>query len=284
MRVPLNIRTRLIEIGNAEDEDIDLAYAALVLAAADRPGVSMDPYVRHLEQLASDVGDYAEGSAQDAMDPDEALSLRIEALVQVIVRRYGYGGSDVVFDDLDAANLMRVIDNRSGLPVSIGILFIAGARAQGWQATGLDFPGRFLVRLDAGGMRKIIDPFAGGAIIEAPDMRSMFKAVVGNHVEMTPEHYRDMGNRDILLRLQSNIKSRLLQRERWDDAVEIIETMLLFAPGQTGLWREAGLLHTRLDHIKDAIRALEEFLRRTGAEEKRYKTSMLLQELRARLN
>ena len=84
--------------------------------------------------------------------------------------------------------------------------------------------------------------------------------------------------------MQDNIKSRLLQRERWDDALEVIQTMLLFAPGQTALWREAGLLYTRLDRIKDAIQSLEEFMRRTGAEKKRYKTSMLLQELRTRLN
>jgi len=56
LRVPLNIRTRLIEIGNAKDEDIELAPAALILAAADRAGVSMEPYLRHLEQLAADVG------------------------------------------------------------------------------------------------------------------------------------------------------------------------------------------------------------------------------------
>jgi len=103
-------------------------------------------------------------------------------------------------------------------------------------------------------------------------------------VELTPEHYRDMGNRDILARMQDNIKSRLLQRERWDDAIEVIQTMFLFEPGQTALWREAGLLYTRLDRIKDAIQSLEEFMRRTGAEKKRYKTSMLLQELRTRLN
>jgi len=277
LKTPLNIRTRLIEIGNAGDYDIDLAPAALVLAAADRPGVSMDPYVRHLDQLASDVSDYAK-------DTGQSLELRIEALVQVIVRRYGYGGTEVVFEDLDAANLMRVIDNRSGLPVAIGILFISAARAQGWAAVGLDFPGRFLVRLDAQGQRKIIDPFAGGAELKAPDMRSMFKAVAGNHVELTPEHYRDTGNRDILLRLQNNIKNRLVRGEQWDGALQAIETMVLFAPDKADLWYEAGLLHARSDHIGDAVRMLEEYLRRIGAEEVRYNTSVLLQELRAKLN
>ncbi|MBT3305770.1 MAG: tetratricopeptide repeat protein [Alphaproteobacteria bacterium] len=277
MKAPLNIRARLIEIGNAEDDTIDLGDAALTLAAVDRPGVSLDPYRRHFEQLAAGVRDYAQGGAADNLD------LQIEALVQVIIRRYGYFGSDAVFEDLDAANLMRVIDHRCGLPVAIGILFIATARAQGWQATGLDFPGRFLIRLDGGGERKIIDPFGGGEG-DAPALRAMFKATAGNHVELTPGHFEGMGNRDILLRLQNNIKARLLQRDRFDDAVEVLETMVLIAPARADLWREVGILRARLDHIESAVQALEEHLRLTGADETRYKTSMLLQELRTRLN
>ena len=278
-----DIRRRLIEIGNADDADIDLGHAALILAAADRPGVPLEPYHRHLESIAAEVCEYV-GQGENEANSKTDLDLRIEALVQVIVRRYGYGGGEDVFDDLDAANLMRVIDSRQGLPVAIGILFIVTARALGWDISGLDFPGRFLVRLEAGGARKILDPFAGGAEIKARDMRDMFKAIAGNHVELRAEHYRDMGNRDILLRLQGNIKIRLLREERFDDALETLEVMLLFAPDKPELWRETGLLHARLDHIKDAIRALEEYLRQCGADEARYNTSMLLQELRARLN
>ena len=189
-----------------------------------------------------------------------------------------------VFDDLDAVNMMRVIDSRSGMPIVIGILFMQTARTLGWDICGLDFPGRFLVRLEAGGERRILDPFAGGTVVEPRDMRDMFKAIAGNHVELRPEHYRDMGNRDILLRLQGNIKIRLLREERFDDALETLEMMLLFAPDKPELWRETGLLHARLYHINDAVRALEEYIRRCGADEARYNTSMLLQELRAQLN
>lgn len=279
MDIPMDIRGRLTEIGTADDAGIDLGASALILAASQRPGVALEPYRRHLRALAADVRVYAGGTGSEA-----GLDLRIEALVQVIVRRYGYGGTEAVFDDLDAANLMRVIDSRSGLPVALGILFMSTARALGWDISGLDFPGRFLVRLEADGARRIIDPFAGGAVVDAPDMRGMFKAVAGNHVELTPKHYRDIGNRDILLRLQDNLKSRLLRGERWDDALAVIETMVLFAPNEPGLWHEAGLLHARLDHAAEAVRALEEYLRRTGNEDARFNTSVLLQELRTRLN
>ena len=279
MRLPLDIRARLTEIGGAEDGAIDLFETALILAAADRPGARLEPYRRHMEGIISEVRTYV-GSTE----PLVPLGLRIEGLVQVIIKRYGYGGTQEVFDDLDAVNMMRVIDSRSGMPIVIGILFMQTARTLGWDICGLDFPGRFLVRLEAGGERRILDPFAGGAVVEPRDMRDMFKAIAGNHVELRAEHYRDMGNRDILLRLQGNIKIRLLREERFDDALETLEVMLLFAPDKLELWRETGLLHARLDHIKDAIRALEEYLRRCGTDETRYNTSMLLQELRARLN
>ena len=279
MRLPLDIRARLTKIGGAEDGAIDLFETALVLAAAARPGARLDPYRRHMEGIISEVRTYV-GSTE----PLVPLGLRIEGLVQVIIKRYGYGGTQEVFDDLDAVNMMRVINSRSGMPIVIGILFMQTARTLGWDICGLDFPGRFLVRLEAGGERRILDPFAGGTVVEPRDMRDMFKAIAGNHVELRAEHYRDMGNRDILLRLQGNIKIRLLREERFDDALETLEVMLLFAPDKLELWRETGLLHARLDHIKDAIRALEEYLRRCGTDETRYNTSMLLQELRARLN
>ena len=279
MRFPLDIRARLTEIGGAEDGAIDLFESALVLAAADRPRARLEPYRRHMEGIISEVRTYVGGT-----EPLVPLGLRIEGLVQVIIKRYGYGGTQEVFDDLDAVNMMRVIDSRSGMPIVIGILFMQTARTLGWDICGLDFPGRFLVRLEAGGERRILDPFAGGAVVEPRDMRDMFKAIAGNHVELRAEHYRDMGNRDILLRLQGNIKIRRLREERFDDALETLEVMLLFAPDKLELWRETGLLHARLDHIKDAIRALEEYLRRCGTDETRYNTSMLLQELRAQLN
>jgi len=279
VRTPPDIRARLIKIGEGADEDIDIAEAALILAAADRPGVAPEPYRRHLDHLVADVRAYAGGT-----EPAVALDLRIEALVQVIVKHYGYGGTEAVFDDFDAANLTRVIDNRQGLPIVLGILFIHTARALGWPISGLDFPGRFLVRMEFEGERKILDPFGGGAVLEARDMRDMFKAMSGAHVELTPEHYREVGNRDILLRLQGNIKTRLLRGEKPEDAVEVLETMLLFAPDQTELWRETGMLHARLNNVKDAVQALEEYLRQSGGPGGRYNTSILLQELRARLN
>ena len=269
-------RAQLIGLGRLPDAEIDLAEAALILASIDRPGVPLEPYRRHLELLTADVRVYVG-------DLDAPLNLRAEALGQVIAKRYGYVVDESIDDVVEGANLMHVIDRRRGLAVGVGILYIHVAGALGWAIEGLDFPTRFPVRLEHLGERAILDPAGGACIVCAADLRGLLKALVGNHAELDPSRYRGLSNRDILLRLQNDIKVYLLRREKLDHALERVETALLFAPDAALLWREAGLLHAHLDNVKEAVAALEEYMRRNAGEAARYRTSVLLQELRGRL-
>lgn len=278
MKPTPDIRQRLAAIGTAADHAVDIADAALALAAVRRPDIALEPYRRHLDKLAREVGQHA---GRGAAVP---IEIQIEALREVVAKRYGYVGAEDAFDDLEAANLTRAIDRRTGLPVALGIIYIHAATAQGWTLVGIDFPARFLLRIEHAGQRVILDPFDGLRVLGAADMRTLFKAIAGADAELTPAHYRVMTPREVLLRLQNNIKTRLLQARQFEDALDVIETMLLIAPNATALWRESGLLNARLDNVKAAVAALEEFMRRDSGDTTRYRTSVLLQELRGRLN
>ena len=269
-------RKQLKSISLIADQDVDLATAALNIAVLDRANVTPEPYLRHLDILAKDVGLYS------GVDPD--VDQALEALVQIIARRYGYGGNEGVFGELESANLCHVIDNRRGLPVAIGILYIQTARAQGWSATGIDFPGRFLIRLEINGERRIFDAFNDGVTLQPHELRTMLKAAIGNDAELIPDYYADLDNRGILLRLENYCKVRHLKAERFDDALKVIETMLLFTPDNATLWREAGMLHVHLEQIPQAIKALEEYLRLDTSSSNRYRATALLQDLRSRQN
>lgn len=279
MRLPPDICEALVDVGRESDDRVDLAETALILATVDRPAVHLDSYRRHLSALSEEVGAYVSG-LRVPLD----LAMCHEALVQVLFRRYGYIGGEDSFDDPDAANLTYVIDRRSGLPVLLGVLYIHVARAQGWGAEGLNFPGRFLLRLEVESERMIIDPFVGGVGVDPQGLRDILKALSGNHAELQPGYYEAVSSRDILLRVQNNIHNRLLRSGRIEDAIAVIEVMLLFAPSATHLWRECGLLHARLDNVEQAIGALETYLRQDHGSDSRYNASMLLQELRQRLN
>ena len=266
----------LARIGALRDEEIDLAEAALSLAALDRPQVPLERYRDHLAELAGDLA--AEGaSAADA-------GAQADALARILYERHGYAGDDLTYDDLQNANLMRVIDRRKGLPVALGILMIHAARAQGWQIAGLNFPNHFLVRLDADGGRLILDPFAGGAVVSPAELRERIKQVVGEGAELKPEHYQPVGNRATLLRLENNIKLRLLKEQKLAEAAGIVMRMLSFAPGETALWREAGLIEAHLGNLKRAIGLIETYRAKSTAAAARRQAAVLLQELAQRLN
>src|SRR5437870_3303666 len=228
----------LRELGTDASPLLPIGEAALALAAFDRPRVALGRYRQHLLTLARDVGRHA-GATGD-------LAARAHALNEIILLKHGYSGDELTYDDLQNANLMRVVDRRKGLPVALGILYLHTARAQGWESVGLNFPGHFLVRLGEGAERLILDPFHGGQICGAAMLRELLKAMAGQEIELMPEHYAPVSDRDVLLRLQNNLKSRLLQAGRHERALGVVETMLLLAPDLAELWHEAGLLNTRL--------------------------------------
>ena len=267
--------TLLRQVGAGPDSGFDLAEAALALASLDRPRVGLDHYRHHLQDLAHDVASLADGSD---------LNGCVGALNEIILERHGYEGDQLTYEDLQNANLMRVIDRRKGLPVALGILYIATARAQGWDSAGLAFPGHFLVRVEHGGARAIVDPFNEGRVCGADDLRDLLKAMHGAEAELTPEHYAAVSDREILLRLQNNIKLRLVQLDEAEKAAAVAETMLLFAPGVNALRREAGLLHAHAGNLQAATDALERFLEHETRDGPRHEIATLLQQIRNKLN
>ena len=261
------------------EEEIDLAEAALLLAELDRPGGDLARYRHHLSLLTRDTAGVA-----DELGAEDSLEARAEALRRVLVGRYSYQGDAATYDDLQNANLMRVIDRRRGLPVALGILFLHAARAQGWSAAALNFPGHFLIRLELHGERLILDPFHQGRLCEIRDLRDLLKFALGPEVELGPEHYTEIGNRGVLLRLQNNIKQRLLQAEDLARAVAVMEAMLMFAPSSSELWCDLGLTQARLGSLRGAILALDNFLQLGGRDPRRAEVLGLLQQLRRKLN
>src|SRR5579864_3097163 len=129
-------------LANAPSPILPIGEAALALASFERPRVGLARYRQHLATLARDVGRHAGASG--------GLAARAAALNDIMLLKHGYSGDELTYDDLQNANLMRVVDRRKGLPVALGILYLHASRAQGWDSVGLAFPGHFLIRLAEG--------------------------------------------------------------------------------------------------------------------------------------
>ena len=181
-------------------------------------------------------------------------------------------------------NLFRVIERRRGLPVTLGIIYIHVGRAMGYRVDGLAFPGHFLIRLDTPGGRAILDPFFGGIQRDAAALRDLLKTVRGQDAELNPADYEPVPDMDVLNRVQNNIKLRLMQADKKQEAATVCETMLMYNPRDAVLWREAGLLHAETSNMRAALAALTNYVDIVPESSERRQIVALMRELRLKLN
>jgi regulator of sirC expression with transglutaminase-like and TPR domain len=272
-------RLRELCAGDGADDGgrLDLLEAALLLSVLRSDVVpDLQPFRQHVATMASDLADLVHRRGASP-----------EQLAEIVARSYAYRGDSDTYDDLQNADLVRVIERRKGLPVALSILYLHVARAQGWNAEGLGFPAHFLIRVGIDEARHVVDPFHDGVVRDAAQLRLLLRQVLGPDAELHPQHFDPVSDRDVLLRLENNVRLRLAKREDWAGAAQSLERMLAIAPDRPELLFEAGQLNARLDKRRAAIAAFERFLdieRDTGDPGLRQRASALLQELRRGLN
>lgn len=265
-------------LGQERDEDIDLGHAALALAAVDHPGVSLDRYIHHLKKLETDVGERYQSLLSSGAQDDAAT--RLAALKHILADQEGYAGDEEDYDNLDNADLIRVIDRRRGMPITLSILYIHAGRAQGWDVRGLNMPGHFVCRIEQDGKRLIFDPFHRAALLQAPDLRALLKKTHGEKAELSAAFYEPASPRDILIRLNNNLKLRLIEGEDYQAALKIVERMRRIAPQEYRLLLDAGVLYARVGQNLAAARALEGYIDRAPNSRDRQEAALLLNQIR----
>lgn len=243
----------LMQIGLQDDEDIDLADAGLLLAAADRPDLDLAPYREHLISLTSSGKMLAQGLSK----PYEQAML----LSYVMARRHGYKGDAETYDSPQNSNLIDVIDRKRGLPVALSILYISVARSLGWAAQGLNTPGHFVIQIGKGKDAVLQDPFDGGRQLTPQDLKALIEKVNDKAGEADPGEGADprvetMTNRAILVRLLNNEAARAEHGGALDRALILHERMTTIAPEFSALWWERARLEQVLGHVKAARSSL----------------------------
>jgi regulator of sirC expression with transglutaminase-like and TPR domain len=248
------IISRLQNIGEQDELTLDIGEAALLLANLELPTNSLGRYSDELDLIVSDATKAALGT--------RGLPDRIMVLSDILFKRHGYRGDIDTYDDPQNANLMRVIDRRKGLPVALGILVIHAARSQGWKITGLNFPGHFLLRLTEFGEHAVIDPFDEARTLGSEDLQHILARVHGPNVELQPRFIQSVSDRDVLLRLQNNMKLRALRDGNRTRAIEVLESMIMIAPMKVDNMAELVSLEASEGHYLSALGRLDLFLER----------------------
>ncbi|MEW6323070.1 MAG: transglutaminase-like domain-containing protein [Acidobacteriota bacterium] len=260
----MTARTLAEQLADAADRPgPDLAAPAFLIARLEYPHLDPGPYLDALERMG------AEALARVAKEAGAHAPLgeRVDAVNRYLFGELGFAGNRERYDDPRNSCLNEVLDRRTGIPITLALVYIEIARAAGLRAEGINFPGHFLVRVlpdlhtDDPGRGFIIDAFHGGAILNEDDCRALLRRHMGEDATLEPHLLGRATRRQILVRMLLNLKRLYVRWRSFPQARAVSDILLTLAPSSTTELRDRGLLAYHMNDFSAALRDLERYLR-----------------------
>jgi regulator of sirC expression with transglutaminase-like and TPR domain len=241
----------------AEDEGFALVEAAICVAQDEQPGLDPQAVLGEIDRLAARL---------KARLPADAPALRrLRALNQYFFVELGFAGNVNNYYDRRNSYLHEVLATRRGIPITLALLYIELAGQLGLQASGVSFPGHFLIKLRMPQGEVVIDPFNGrslsrdelderlGPYRARHGLEGDFETPLGLFLQAAPP-------RDILARLLFNLKEIHRSAEDWPRLLAVQQRLVLLLPEAAEEQRDRGLTWAELGRPVEAADDLAAYL------------------------
>jgi regulator of sirC expression with transglutaminase-like and TPR domain len=236
-----------------------LAHAALVIARIEFPRLDPDPYLAKLDALGESARQVI---VQHAPDGDTLCC--IKAVNEHLFGELKFAGNRDKYEDPRNSCLNEVLDRRTGIPITLAVVYMEVARRAGLRMDGVNFPGHFLVRSPEAGSRGgglIIDPFHGGALLSEHDCRRLLQRHVGSEVAFSKSLLAPATRLQVVVRMLLNLKRHYLDMRSLPQARDVTELLLVMTPSALSELRDRGLLAYQLNDVSGALRDLQTYLK-----------------------
>lgn len=222
-------------------EDIPLDQATLLLGAWDYPARDPDLYRDRLDAIASEVA------------PDVACAIggigRARAISDHLFDRLGYAGNTYDYYDPRNSFLTDVIDRRTGIPISLSVLYLEVARRVGVLAQGVNFPGHFLVRVAVEDAWLFIDPFSAGRALTPSDLEALLRKTTTPDAVLEPSVIAAATKRQILARMLVNLAGIYGRNGDLPRSLDVLERLAILEPANPRIARDLAQLRVRVDGL-----------------------------------
>ena len=250
--------------------------AALLIARIEYPTLDVRPYLNQLDALGREaclrLG--AASVAPKANTPprvDAERHARVLALNHFLFDELQFSGNTSHYQDPRNSFLNEVLERRTGIPISLGVLYMEVAHRAGLEIEGVNFPGHFLLRCPASahlGYSEdlIIDAFHGGAILSEDACRVLLRRHDGDDSALDRHLAAHATKRQILARMLVNLKRLYVQMNSFPQARDVTELLLAIEPTATHELRDRGLIAYHLNDFSSALRDLQTYLALTPSQ------------------
>jgi regulator of sirC expression with transglutaminase-like and TPR domain len=199
---------------------------ALLIAELEYAELDISRYTSMLDAMAAGV-QTGEGETQ------------LAALTRHLFVDLGFHGNQEAYYDPRNSYLNDVLERRTGIPITLSLVFIEVGRRIGLNIQGVGFPGHFLVRTRGpSGEELILDPFHGGVALDRDELEERLKQVSGADAKLDPEHFLPATKRQVLARMLNNLRQIHQQGRDSARASAVAELLALLDPGASPGRRE----------------------------------------------
>jgi regulator of sirC expression with transglutaminase-like and TPR domain len=248
--------------------DPDLALAALMMARVEYPRLDARPYIAELDALAGEAARRLADARPSADTPENVEPLayaRVTTLSDFLFKEERFAGNVAQYEDPRNSFLNEVLERRTGIPITLALVYMEVARRAGLAVEGVNFPGHFLVRCRGRDIRYndlIIDAFHGGALLSEDGCLRLLRRHAGEGAVWNDTHLRARATKpQILARMLVNLKHVYVQMYSFPQARDITELLLAVDPTAAAELRDRGLLAYHLNDFSAALRDLQAYLR-----------------------
>ncbi len=249
---------------NATDESP--ARAALVAARVAYPKLDPTAWLAELDVY----GDAARQHLELGVGGNPPTRTRLRVVSEFFFGQLGFVGNRERYEDPRNSFLNDVIARRTGIPITLAIVFMEVAARAGLTIDGVNFPGHFLMRCPEPDRPEpaalIVDPFNGGAVLSDADCLRLLKTHAGAEAMLEPGMLQPAGKQAILLRVLLNLKRAFVRMRSFDYARDVSELLVALDPSALTELRDRGLLASHLRDYSSALRDLEAWLAATAAQ------------------
>jgi regulator of sirC expression with transglutaminase-like and TPR domain len=233
------------------DAEVDVARAALLVACEEYPQLDVEAWLGRLDEM---------GAAFRARRGGAGFERAVHVLNRYLFEEEGFRGNDEEYYDPRNSFLNDVLERRTGIPITLSLVYIEVARRGGLRVDGVGLPGHFIVRAEEEGGQILVDPYYRGRILTSQDCQKRLDAIFGGKLRLEPQMLAPASGRQILARILNNLKAIYVKAEDHARALFAVELLLRLNPDSAEDLRDRGLLHSALGCYSLAARDLEAYL------------------------
>jgi regulator of sirC expression with transglutaminase-like and TPR domain len=266
----------LRELLVGETEEVPLDVAALQLAAIEYPEVDVESFVLLLDSYAREAGDRIDEST-DGRD-------FIHILNHYLFDELGFHGN--VGDYYNPANscLNEVLASRTGIPITLSLVYMEISRRLGRTVLGIGLPGHFVVQYYDDSFSAFIDPFHEGRILFDIECLDLVKEVTGVDVSRNLDVLRPVSKRHIAIRMLNNLRAAYFRAQNPAKAVPVLDLLIEAMPESPDEYRQRGMCLLQLQHWRAARADFAFYLRLAPDAPDRPQIEAQLAQITARLS